>query len=204
MSPPRSPGDDPAAGEVTHLLQRLSAGEAEVGERVLPLVYAELRQIAQARLRAERDGHTLTPTDLVHEAFLRLTEGTQVSWQGRAHFYAVAAGIMRRLLVDWARARRAEKRGGGAPHVSLDATGGPPAPGRPDRAEALLALDEALDALARRSERQARVVECRYFVGLTIEETAEALGVSPTTVRTDWRLARAWLGAVLGPDGGAL
>ncbi|HEX9953070.1 MAG TPA: ECF-type sigma factor [Rubricoccaceae bacterium] len=190
-----SPGDD-----VTHLLHDLAGGDGRAADRVMPLVYAELRRIARSHLGRERDGHTLAPTDLVHEAFLRLADATQVSWQGRAHFYAVAAGVMRRLLVDWARARRAEKRGGGAPRVSLDATGVADRLGQTDRDDALLALDEALADLARRSERQARVVECRTFAGLTIEETAEALGVSPTTVRMDWRLARAWLAAVLGPD----
>ncbi len=200
MTDPQASAD---SGDVTQWLHRLAAGDGAAADRLLPLVYAELRRIASERLRRERDGHTLAPTDLVHEAFLRLADATQVGWADRAHFFAVAAGVMRRLLVDWARARRAEKRGGGAPHVSLDATGAAPAVGAVDRAEALLALDEALADLARRSERQARVVECRYFAGLTIEETAEALGVSPTTVRVDWRLARAWLRVVLGPDGGA-
>ena len=188
---------------MTQLLRGVAGGDTAAADRVLPLVYAELRRIARARLRRERDGHTLAPTDLVHEAFLRLVDATQVSWQGRVHFYAVAAGVMRRLLVDWARARTAEKRGGGAPHVSVDEPAVAGTVGRVDREDALLALDEALRDLARRSERQARVVEYRYFAGLTIEETAEALGVSPTTVRVDWRLARAWLAAVLGPDGGA-
>ncbi len=166
----------------------------------MPLVYAELRRIASHYIARERDGHTLAPTDLVHEAYFRLVDADSVSWQGRAHFYAVAAGVMRRLLVAWARARRAGKRGGGAARVSLDATGVAERVGQTDRAEALLALDEALARLALRSERQARVVECRTFAGLTIEETAEALGVSPTTVRVDWRLARAWLAAVLDPN----
>ncbi|HEX8385598.1 MAG TPA: sigma-70 family RNA polymerase sigma factor [Rubricoccaceae bacterium] len=199
--PPRPSGSGPPVGEVTQLLHRLTDGDAGSADRMFPLVYAELRQIARARLRSERDGHTLTPTALVHEAFLRLVEGSEVSWQGRAHFYAVAAGVMRRLLVDWARGRRAEKRGGGAVHVSTDETGVAAVLGQTDREDAVLALDEALATLAKRSERQSRVVECRYFAGLTIEETAEALGVSSTTVRTDWRLARAWLGAVLEPDG---
>ena len=197
------PQDSADSGDVTQWLHRLAAGDGAAADRLLPLVYAELRRIATERLRRERGDHTLAPTDLVHEAFLRLADATQVGWADRAHFFAVAAGVMRRLLVDWARARRADKRGGGAPHVSLDATGAASAVGGVDRAEALLALDEALADLARRSERQARVVECRYFAGLTIEETAEALGVSPTTVRVDWRLARAWLRVVLGPDGGA-
>jgi RNA polymerase sigma factor (TIGR02999 family) len=178
--------------DVTRLLLDLSGGDREAMDRLLPAIYGELRRIAQERLYREREGHTLSTTDLVHEAYLRLVDVTRVQWRDRAHFYAAAAGVMRRLLVDWARARHAAKRGGAADAVSLDALAGegPAAPARP---EELLALDEALDHLRARSERQARVVECRYFAGLSIEETAEALGISPTTVKDDWRIARAWL-----------
>ncbi|HEX8299495.1 MAG TPA: ECF-type sigma factor, partial [Rubricoccaceae bacterium] len=135
-------------GDVTHLLHSLAGGDGRAADRVMPLVYAELRRIARGYVARERDGHTLAATDLVHEAFLRLADATQVSWQGRAHFYAVAASVMRRLLVDWARARRTDKRGGGAPRVSLDATGVAERVGQTDRADALLALDEALQRLA--------------------------------------------------------
>ena len=186
--------------DVTRLLVRLSAGHPEAADRLFPLVYAELLRLARERLRHERDGHTLATVDLVHEAYLRLVDGATVGWQDRAHFFAVASSVMRRLLVDWARARRTAKRGGGQSPLSLD--GGPGGDlgvvlldhvAAPVRDETLLELDEALTRLAARSERQARVVECRYFGGLTIEETGEALGVSASTVKDDWRLARAWL-----------
>lgn len=186
--------------DVTRLLVCLSAGHPEAADRLFPLVYAELLRLARARLRHERDGHTLATVDLVHEAYLRLVDGATVGWQDRAHFFAVASSVMRRLLVDWARARRTAKRGGGQAPLSLD--GGPGGDlgavlldhvAAPVRDETLLELDEALTRLAVRSERQARVVECRYFGGFTIEETGEALGVSASTVKDDWRLARAWL-----------
>ena len=191
--------------DVTRLLTEMSAGKEAAADELLPLVYAELLRMAHERLRHEREGHTLATVDLVHEAYLRLVDGAAVGWQDRAHFFAVASSVMRRLLVDWARARRAAKRGGDQAALSLDAAPG----GVPDSAgdggallervaapvhdETLIELDEALTRLATRSERQARVVECRYFGGLTIEESAEALAVSPSTVKDDWRLARAWL-----------
>lgn len=178
--------------DVTRLLLDFSAGDPEAGRRVVPLVYAELKRIAYDRLLRERDDD-FTPTALVHEVFLRLVDVTRVEWQDRAHFFALAARVMRRVLVDAARARRAQKRGGDAPHVPLDATEAQRQLGGLDRDDTLLALDEALVALGRRSERQARVVECRYFAGLTVEETAAVLDVSPRTVRYDWRLAQAWL-----------
>ncbi|HEX8385795.1 MAG TPA: ECF-type sigma factor [Rubricoccaceae bacterium] len=189
--------------DVTRLLVDLSSGNREAADRLFPLVYGELLRLARERLRHERDGHSLATVDLVHEAYLRLVDGATVGWQDRAHFFAVASSVMRRLLVDWARARRAAKRGGDRQPLSLDAApgGGPDGAGAvlldsvaaPVRDETLLELDEALTRLAVRSDRQARVVECRYFGGLTIEETAEALDVSPSTVKDDWRLARAWL-----------
>ena len=180
--------------DVTVLLHSLSAGDAAAQADLFRAVYDELRRMARAARRREREGHTLATTALVHEAYLRLTDGGAIDWQCRNHFFAVAAQAMRRILVDWARARMAQKRGGGAAHVSLDAlaeAGTPPT--AEARAEELLALDEALVRLAALSPRQARVVECRYFGGYTIEETADALGVSPTTVKDDWALARAWL-----------
>ena len=181
----------PPDSDVTRLLHDLSGGDAEARDALLGAIYGELRRIAHGALGGERAAHTLTTTELVHEAYLRLVDVTRVSWQDRAHFFAVAARVMRRVLVDWARARRAGKRGGGEVPLSLDDVAGGVADA--GRADELVALDEALDRLAARSERQARVVECRYFAGLTIEETAEALGVSPTTVKQDWVLARTWL-----------
>lgn len=176
--------------DVTQMLRAFSGGDAEAAARVLPHVYDELHRIALARLRSERDAATLAPLDLVHEAYLRLVRVTEVTWNDRAHFFALASGVMRRILVDRARRRSAAKRGDGARPATLheDALAGAVA-----RADDLLALDTALDALAERSPRQARVVECRYFAGLTFEETAEALGVSVRTAKEDWRLARAWL-----------
>lgn len=190
--------------DVTLLLHRLGGDPAEAEAaraRLFGVVYDELRTLARAQLRAERDGHTLGATDLVHEAFLRLTAGAGVTPTDRRHFFATAAQAMRRILVDWARARAAGKRGGGAPALSLDALrdGGLDLPADA-RADFLLALDEALDALAALDPRKARVVECRYIAGLSVEETAEALGVSGTTVKTDWALARAWLTRALTPD----
>jgi RNA polymerase sigma factor (TIGR02999 family) len=155
-------------------------------------VYDEMRRLAAGYLRHERPGHTLQPTALAHEAYLRLLDQRNVTWQNRAHFMALAAQAMRRILVDHARRKRAEKRGGGAPHVALDAADAEPAivdaQGVP-----IEYLNAALDRLAALDERQSRVVELRYFGGLSIEETAEVLAVSPATVKRDWTLARAWL-----------
>jgi RNA polymerase sigma factor (TIGR02999 family) len=177
---------------VTALLDDVRAGREDALDELFPVVYAELQRIARARLRHERPGHTLNTLALVHEAYERLVEQTRVAWQDRGHFYAVAAQVMRRVLVDWARARHAQKRGGGDAPLPLDSLPAEPvAPAA--QPETLLALDRALDRLALRSERQARVVECRYFAGLSLEETAEALGVSRTTVKDDWKLARTWL-----------
>lgn len=175
--------------EVTRLLDAHGSGDPEAIHRLLPYVYDELRGIAHRHLCRERADHTLSATALVHEVYLRLVDQTRMDWNGRSHFYAVAAIAMRRLLVDYARARRAGKRGGGQPIVSLDEAGEL----AETRADELVLLDEALERLARHDARQARVVECRYFAGLTIEETAHALGVSPTTVKADWAMAKAWL-----------
>ncbi len=179
--------------DVTQLLLLLPSGDAEAREALLGAVYGELRRLASRQLHAERDGHTLATTALVHEAYLRLVDTTQVAWADRAHFFAVASQAMRRVLVDWARARTRHKRGGQNRPVSLDALAGGPDVPADARADAVVALDEALDRLARLDARKARVVECRYLAGLTIEETAEALGVSPATVKTDWAIARAYL-----------
>jgi RNA polymerase sigma factor (TIGR02999 family) len=186
------PGDPPADRAVTQLLADLRAGRAGAVEQVLPLVYDELREIAARHMRRERPGHTLQATALVHDAFLKLVDQTRVDWQDRSHFFAIASQAMRRILVDHARARAAAKRGAGAVRVSSDDTvlaGGE----HPLSPEDLLSLDAALCELAALDKDQARIVELRYFGGLTIEEAAEALGISPATLKREWSLARAWL-----------
>ena len=184
----------PPGPDVTRLLLEARSGADEAQNHLFTVVYGELRALARARLQHERADHTLSTTALVHEAYLRIVDATQLEWSDRTHFYAVAAQAMRRILVDWARARSRAKRGGGAAAASLDvlAEAGIEAVAE-QRVDAFLALDEALDHLARLDPRKARVVECRYFAGLTIEETADALDLSPTTVKADWTLARAWL-----------
>lgn len=175
--------------EVTSLLIEWRHGDAGALDRLMPVVYAELRRLADRYLRRERSDHSFDPTELVHEAYLRLVGKTHPRWRDRVHFYAVAAQLMRRILVDHARGHRAVKRGGGVPKLSLEEAGEVA-----DRQAAdLLALDEALTALAALDERKARIVELRFFGGLTIAETAEVLEVSPATVISDTRLARAWL-----------
>ena len=179
----------PAPQEVTQLLLAWSEGDEEALARLVPLVHAELHRLARRYLRGERPGHPLQTTALVNEAYLRLIDARQVRWQNRAHFFGVSARLLRRILVDFARQRGYQKRGGGACHVSLDEA---LAVGRkPD--EDLLALDEALQALAAVDARKGQVVELRFFGGLSVDETAEVLAVSAETVRRDWRLARAWL-----------
>ena len=162
--------------------------DGALGE-LLPLVYAELRRLAAGYLRRERPGHTLQPTALVNEAYLRLVDQTQVRWQNRAHFLGVAAQMMRRILVDHARGQRAEKRGGEIQKLSLDeniVVSG-------ERAADLVALDEALERLAELDPQKSRIVELRFFGGLSVEETAEVIGVSAPTVKRQWRMAKAWL-----------
>jgi RNA polymerase sigma factor (TIGR02999 family) len=156
---------------------------------VFPLIYEELRRLAEQQLRREPDGHTLSPTALVHEAYMRLIDYTRVEWANRAHFMAVASTAMRRILVDHARGHRSLKRGGGLRPVSLDDV----ELGNEDRAELLVAVDEALDRLKAVEPRQAQVVECRFFGGMTEEETAEALGIGLRTAKRDWARAKSWL-----------
>ncbi|WP_412061567.1 sigma-70 family RNA polymerase sigma factor [Rubrivirga sp. IMCC45206] len=175
--------------DVTELLADLRDGDASAVDAILPRVYAELQDLAHRQLGRERDGHTLNTTALVHEAYLKLVRQDRVDWQSRAHFLGVASIAMRRILVNYARDRRAEKRGGD----EIAATYEDGAVGRVARADELLALDEALDRLAARSERSAKVVEMWFFGGLTHVEIAEALGISEPTVRRDWRAAKAWL-----------
>ncbi len=186
------------AAEVTRLLSAWRTGARGAGDRLIPLVYHELRRLAARYMARERSDHTLEPTALVHETYLRLAEGAQPDWRDRLHFFAVASRVMRRILVDHARSRQTAKRGGAVVQIPLEAAGTPPsalAEGREDRLADLLALDEALGALAARDRRKARVVELRYFGGLTVNEVARVLGVSAPTVALDSRMARAWLTA---------
>lgn len=176
--------------DVTHILQEWSAGTNNAHERLLPLVYAELRRLARHYLRKERSGHTLQPTALVHEAYLKLIDQTRVSWQNRAHFYGVAAQLMRRILVDHARAAAAEKRGGDATRFTLDEAR---LQLRQQKSVDLIALDEVLQRLAQIDARKSRVVEMRFFGGLREDEIAECLGVSTKTVTRDWQMAKLWL-----------
>jgi RNA polymerase sigma-70 factor, ECF subfamily len=171
----------------------------EALDDLLPLVYDELRRLAASYLRGERAGHTLQPTALVHDAYVRLAGGGAVTWENRAQLFTIAAQAMRHVLVDHARGRLREKRGGGAVRVTLgdDAVG----PSEPD--ESLVALDEALEALEALDPQKGRIVELRYFAGLTIEETAEALSLSQATIKRDWTLARAWLRRELSSRGSA-
>ncbi len=179
----------PTRQEVTQVLIDWSKGEQGAAERLMPLIYDELRQVARGYLRRERADHTLQATGLVHEAYLRLVDQTATSWQNRAQFFGVAACVMRRLLVDHARRHRAEKRGGDWEKVEFDDA---LAAGLP-RSLDLVALDEALQELARVDPRQSQVVELRFFGGLTTEEAGEVLEVSPRTIKREWRRARAWL-----------
>ena len=194
MDSPQGQGT-PSPSDVTRTFLRWRQGDEGALNALLPLVYDEMRRLAGSYLRNEGAGHTLQPTALAHEAYLRLLDQRQVSWQNRAHFMGLAAQAMRRILVDHARRRDAQKRGGGAVRVTLedaDAAGEALSNALPLDVPAE-ELDEALDKLAALDERQARVVELRFFTGLSIEETGEALGVSPATVKRDWTLARAWL-----------
>ncbi len=178
----------PPEQDLTALLQRLDAGDERAPEELLPLVYDELRRLADSYMRNERSGHTLQATALVHEAYIRLVDWEGVSWQNRAHFFAVAAQSMRRILVNHAVAKKARKRDFGQ-RIELDDNVSFGGRGDLD----IIELDEALDALKERDEAQARVVELRFFGGLTIEETAHALNVSPATVKRDWAIAKTWL-----------
>ena len=180
------------AAPVTRLLVAWGQGDQQALDQLTPLVYKELRRLAQWHMNGERPGHTLQATALVNEAYLRLVDINQIQWQDRAHFFAMAARQMRRILIDAARARGNQKRGGDVRKVSL--TQGLSVPDRP---EDLIALDEALEALGEIDERRARVVEMRFFGGLSVREVAEVLKVSPDTVMRDWKLAKAWLGREL-------
>jgi RNA polymerase sigma factor (TIGR02999 family) len=179
---------------VTQLLKAWSGGNPEALEALTPRVYLELRRMAAGYMRHESAGNTLPATALVHEVFLRLVEVDSVSWQDRAHFFAVSANMMRRILVDRARAKGMAKRGGAALHVNLDDV---PEIALGSRGREIVAVDEALDALAQIDPRKAKVIELRFFGGLSVDETAEVLKISPQSVMRDWKMARAWLLAEL-------
>jgi RNA polymerase sigma-70 factor (ECF subfamily) len=174
---------------VTRLLIELTGGKHAAADALLPLIYDELRSLAANYLRRERPDHTLQPTALVHEAYLRLVDQSSVNWQNRAHFFGVAAQMMRRILIDHARSHRAGKRGQDFQKISLDDNIDKAA----ERSAELLALDDALNALAAVDEQKSRIVEMRYFGGLSFEEIAEVMGVSAVTVKRHWRMAKAWL-----------
>jgi RNA polymerase sigma factor (TIGR02999 family) len=179
----------PSSHEVTQLLVAWSDGDQAALEQLTPLVYRELHRLAKGYLHRERPGHVLQTTALINEAYLRLIDWKDAHWQNRAHFFGVAAKLMRRILVDFARARHQDKRGGAACQVSLDEA----AAVSVERVAEFIALDEALERLAAIDPRRSRMVELRFFGGLSEEETAEALKISPRTVRREWSLARAWL-----------
>ncbi|HEV7992390.1 MAG TPA: sigma-70 family RNA polymerase sigma factor [Gemmatimonadaceae bacterium] len=190
---PESPND------LTQLLRRWQAGDREALEALLPRVYGRLREIARARLRGERPDHTLDTSGLVHEAYLRMAGGSASDWQDRAHFFAVASTAMRHVLIDHAKQRQAEKRGGSAIRVPFEPeTWGLVAAAATADPDMLLALDEALTGLESAHPRQAKAIELRYFAGLTLEEAAEVLGTSAPTVMRDLRFAQAWLARSLG------
>ena len=175
--------------QVTELLVEWSRGNQRALAQLIPLVHAELQRLARRHMARQRKGHTLQPSALVNEAYVRLVDLSRVRWQDRAHFFAMSSRLMRRILVDHARARQSLKRGAGGPHVSFDETLAVPA----ERALDLVALDDALEDLAAVDARKSQVIEMRFFGGLSVEETAEALKVSPDTVMRDWKLAKAWL-----------
>jgi RNA polymerase sigma factor (TIGR02999 family) len=181
----------PQSQDVTTLLRAWSHGDGTALERLTPLVYDELRRLARSHIRRERAGHSLAPTALVNEAYLRLVDASDIEWQDRAHFLSVSSRIMRRVLVDAARKRTAHKRGDAARRADGDVDRIPAAGS--DRAAALCALDDALEALTQLDPRRAQVIELKFFGGLSVDETADVLGVSPQTVMRDWKLARAWL-----------
>jgi RNA polymerase sigma factor (TIGR02999 family) len=177
------------SADVTALLSELTKGNPEASSKLVPLVYDQLRRLADSYMRRERTGHTLQTTALVHEAYLKLLGQHSVDWQNRAHFFGIAAQVMRRVLIDHARSHVRDKRGGGREHVQLDEA----LVFSPERSGEFLELNAALERLAAVDSRQAQIVEMRFFGGLTVEETAEVLRISPKTVKRDWSVAKAWL-----------
>ncbi len=188
-NPNRRVPDHAASAEVTVLLAQLADGDQQAASRLVPLVYSELRQMAARYMRRERVDHTLQTTALVHEAYLKLVEQTSASWENRAHFFGVAAQVMRHILIDHARGHLREKRGGGQPVLQLDEG----LVFSPKQSSELLEVDSALHRLTELDPRQGKIVELRFFGGLTVEETAAVLGISPKTVKRDWSVAKAWL-----------
>jgi RNA polymerase sigma factor (TIGR02999 family) len=180
--------------EISLLFDQYRAGEPEAFGKLMGLVYDDLRRLAAWQLQRERTEHTLQPTALVHEAYLKLAAQNPLDWQNKAHFFALAAQVMRHILVDHARTKQRDKRGGGQAHVALDDALALSHPNHPD----LIELDDALNALAHQDARKSRIIELRYFGGLSIEETADVLQLSPTTVRREWTLAKAWLRRQMG------
>ncbi len=178
------------APEITRMLREWSSGNTEVLDELMSLVYSSLRKQAAGFLRRERPGHTLQPTELIHETYLKLAGQHDMDWKNRSQFFAISSSLMRRILVDHARAKKRDKRGGGAVKITLDEA---VVAGEPDNDLDLLELDEALKRLATIDERKTRIVELRYFSGLTLEETAAALKISRTTAADDWAFAKAWL-----------
>ncbi len=175
--------------KISQALVDLSGGDKEALDRLLPMVYDHMRGIANRELRREREGHTLSPTALVHEAYMKLAQLDRINWQGRAHFFGACANSMRRILISYARMKKADKRGAGAEHVPIENA----MVAARTRPSDLLALDDALAKLEEQSERQAKVVECRFYGGMGVAETAAALLISPATVKRDWIMARAFL-----------
>ena len=186
------------SSEISLLLDQYRDGQTEALGKLMELVYDDLRRLAAWQLQTERFDHSLQPTALVHEAYLKLAGQNRVEWQNKAHFFALAAQVMRHILVDHARTKQRDKRGGGQASVALDEALKLSHPSEPG----LVELDEALNTLAGQDARKSRIVELRYFGGLSIEETADVLGISPTTVRREWTLAKAWLRRELGKDAG--
>jgi RNA polymerase sigma factor (TIGR02999 family) len=187
-----------APSEVTQMLIELTDGNQEVVNRILPHIYDELKRLASSYLRRERSDHTLQPTALVHEAYMKLIDQKRVRWQNRAHFFGIAAQVMRRILMDHARKHQAGKRGGEAEKLPIEEE---ILVVSHDRSAELVALDDALHTLAEMDEHKARIVELRYFGGLSIEETAEVMGVSVPTINRQWRMAKAWLYSQLATEG---
>jgi RNA polymerase sigma factor (TIGR02999 family) len=182
--------------QITELLKAHSSGNQQALDDLMPLVYDEIRDMAHFRLMSEKADHTLNTTDLVHEAYLKLVEFNRIEWENRAHFFAIASQVLRNILVDYAVKKKAQKRGGDRQRVTL---GDPKKPSETDLHD-MLSIHQALNRLAEVDERQVRVVECRFFGGLTVEETAKALGISTPTVSRDWKMARAWLNRELSEE----
>lgn len=184
--------------QITHLLKAHSSGDQKALDKLMPRIYDEMQKLAHYRLLGERSGHTLNTTDLVHEAYLKLVDFNRIEWENRAHFFGIASQVMRNILVDYALKKKAQKRGGDKEHITL---------GKQDIAEEgtslndVLAIHQALEHLAEKDTRQVRIVECRFFGGLSLEETAKALDISLPTVSRDWKMARAWLNRELNDRG---